>query len=258
MSNILLNVTNKTLTLTINRPEKLNALNHQTLKEINQAITDAQTNKDIVAIIITGSGNKSFIAGADISELAESNAVTGMFFAEYGQKVMTNIEQSCKPVIAAINGFALGGGCELAMSCHMRVASASAMFGQPEIKLGVIPGFGGTQRLVRLVGKGRAMEMNLLGGMIDANRAYEIGLVNKVVSAEELIPTVEKMAKQLTFSAPVAMQCIIDSINHGAECNLTEGLQFEAKAFAVTCSTNDMKEGTAAFLEKRKANFTGE
>ncbi len=258
MSNILLNTTNKILTLTINRPEKLNALNHQTLREINDAITSAQTNKDISAIIITGSGEKSFIAGADISELAQSNAVSGMFFAEFGQKVMTNIEQSCKPVIAAINGFALGGGCELAMSCHIRIASDNAMFGQPEIKLGVIPGFGGTQRLVRLIGKGRAMEMNLMGGMIDANRAYEIGLVNKVVSQDELIPTVEKMAKQLTFSAPVALQCIIDSINHGAECNLTEGLQFEAKAFAVTCSTQDMKEGTAAFLQKRKANFTGE
>ena len=258
MSNILLNTTNKILTLTINRPEKLNALNHQTLREINDAITSAQTNKDISAIIITGTGEKSFIAGADISELAQSNAVSGMFFAEFGQKVMTNIEQSCKPVIAAINGFALGGGCELAMSCHIRIASDNAMFGQPEIKLGVIPGFGGTQRLVRLIGKGIAMEMNLMGGMIDANRAYEIGLVNKVVSQDELIPTVEKMAKQLTFSAPVALQCIIDSINHGAECNLTEGLQFEAKAFAVTCSTQDMKEGTTAFLEKRKANFTGE
>ncbi len=258
MSNILLNTSNKVLTLTINRPEKLNALNHQTLSEINNAITEAQTDKDIAVIIITGSGEKSFIAGADISELAQSNAVSGMFFAEFGQKVMTNIEQSSKPVIAAINGFALGGGCELAMSCHMRIAADNAMFGQPEIKLGVIPGFGGTQRLVRLIGKGRAMEMNLMGGMIDANRAYDIGLVNKVVSQDELLPTVEKMAKQLSFSAPVALQCIIDSINHGAECNLTEGLQFEAKAFAVTCSTQDMKEGTSAFLEKRKANFTGE
>ena len=258
MSNILLNTANKVLTLTINRPQKLNALNHQTLVEINQAITDAQTDVNIAAIIITGSGEKSFIAGADISELAQSNAVSGMFFAEFGQKVMTNIEQSCKPVIAAINGFALGGGCELAMSCHIRIATDNAMFGQPEIKLGIIPGFGGTQRLVRLVGKGRALEMNLLGGMIDANRAYEIGLVNKVVAQDELLATVEKMAKQLTFSAPVALQCVIDSTNHGAECSLPEGLQFEAKAFAVTCSTNDMKEGTTAFLEKRKASFTGE
>jgi len=257
MSNILTEINNKILTLTINRPEKLNALNQQTLQEIKAAIDDAQDNSDVAAIIITGSGEKSFIAGADISELAESNAITGMKFASYGQKVMNSIEQSNKPVIAAVNGFALGGGCELAMSCHIRVASENAMFGQPEIKLGVIPGFGGTQRLVRLIGKGRALEMNLLGHMIDANRAYEIGLVNKVVPQDELIQTVEKMAKQLTYSAPVAMQCIIDSINHGAECSLPEGLDYEAKAFAVTCATADMKEGTAAFLGKRKAKFTG-
>ena len=257
MSNILTQITNKILTLTINRPEKLNALNQQTLREIEKVIVEAQDNTDVAAIIITGSGQKSFIAGADISELAKSNSITGMKFATYGQKVMTTIEQSSKPVIAAINGFALGGGCELAMSCHMRVASSNAMFGQPEIKLGVIPGFGGTQRLVRLIGKGRAMEMNLMGNMIDANRAYEMGLVNQVVEQDDLIPTVEKMAKQLSFSAPVALHCIIDSINHGAECSLLDGLDYEAKAFAVTCSTEDMKEGTAAFLDKRKANFTG-
>ena len=257
MSNILTQISNKILTLTINRPEKLNALNQQTLREIEKVIVEAQDNTDVAAIIITGSGQKSFIAGADISELAKSNSITGMKFATYGQKVMTTIEQSSKPVIAAINGFALGGGCELAMSCHMRVASSNAMFGQPEIKLGVIPGFGGTQRLVRLIGKGRAMEMNLMGNMIDANRAYEMGLVNQVVEQDDLIPTVEKMAKQLSFSAPVALHCIIDSINHGAECSLLDGLDYEAKAFAVTCSTEDMKEGTAAFLDKRKANFTG-
>ncbi len=258
MSNILTKINNKILTLTINRPEKLNALNQQTLREVEQAILDSQDNNEVAAIIITGNGQKSFIAGADISELAQSNSITGMKFATYGQKVMTTIEQSSKPVIAAINGFALGGGCELAMSCHMRIASDNAIFGQPEIKLGVIPGFGGTQRLVRLIGKGRAMEMNLMGNMIDANRAYEMGLVNQVVSQEDLMPTVEKMAKQLTFSAPVALQCIIDSINHGAECSLLDGLDYEAKAFAVTCSTTDMKEGTSAFLEKRKANFKGE
>jgi enoyl-CoA hydratase len=258
MSNILLNTNNKILTLTINRPEKLNALNHQTLIEIKNAIQDAQNNQDVAAIIITGSGEKSFIAGADISELAKSNAITGMRFASYGQGVMNSIEQSRKPVIAAINGFALGGGCELAMACHIRVASDNAMFGQPEIKLGVIPGFGGTQRLVRLIGKGRALEMNLMGNMIDANRAYEIGLVNQVVSQADLITTVEKMAKQLTYSAPVALQCIIASIYHGAECSLPEGLDYEAKAFAVTSSTADMKEGTSAFLEKRKAAFKGE
>lgn len=257
MSNILVDINNNIFTLTVNRPEKLNALNHQTLKEIEAAISDAQNNDDVKAIIITGSGEKSFIAGADISELAKTNAVSGMKFATYGQKVMNTIEQCAKPVIAAVNGFALGGGCELAMSCHIRVASENAMFGQPEIKLGVIPGFGGTQRLTRLVGKGRSMEMNLLGNMIDANRAYEIGLVNQVVPQADLSETVNKMARQLSFSAPVALQCIIDSINHGSECSLPEGLDYEAKAFAVTCSTNDMKEGTKAFLEKRKANFNG-
>ncbi len=258
MKNILTEISNKILTLTINRPKKLNALNQQTLKEIKSAIDAAQEDNGIAAIIITGSGEKSFIAGADISELAQSNAISGMKFAQFGQKVMNSIEQSKKPVIAAINGFALGGGCELAMSCHIRVAADNAMFGQPEIKLGVIPGFGGTQRLVRLVGKGRALEMNLLGNMIDANRAYEIGLVNQVVSQNDLIATVEKMAKQLSYSAPIAMQCIIDAINHGAECSLPEGLDYEAKAFGLTCATSDMQEGTAAFLEKRKANFTGE
>lgn len=258
MPNILTDINNKILTITINRPEKLNALNQDTLTEIEAAINGAENNEEVAAVIITGSGEKSFIAGADISELAKSNAITGMKFALYGQKVMNTIEHCKKPVIAAINGFALGGGCELAMACHMRVASDNAMFGQPEIKLGVIPGFGGTQRLVQLIGKGRAMEMNLMGNMIDAQRAYDIGLVNQVVAQDELIATVEKMAKQLTHSAPVAMQCIIDSINHGAECNLSEGLQFEAKAFAVTCATQDMKEGTSAFLEKRKAQFTGE
>lgn len=258
MPNILHTIENKILTITVNRPEKLNALNQQTLLEIHTVISTAQDNSEVAVIIITGAGEKSFIAGADISELAQSNAITGMQFASFGQKVMSAIEHSKKPVIAAVNGFALGGGCELAMACHLRIASDNAMFGQPEIKLGVIPGFGGTQRLVRLVGKGRAMEMNLLGSMIDAQRAYAIGLVNQVVTQSELMPTVGKIAQQLSHSAPVALQCIIDCINHGAECSLPEGLDYEAKAFAVTCATADMQEGTVAFLEKRKANFTGQ
>ncbi len=257
MSNIITNIENKILTVTINRPEKLNALNHQTLTEIQAAFVDAEDNANDAAIIITGSGEKSFVAGADISELAKSNAITGMKFARFGQRVMNTIEQSSKPVIAAVNGFALGGGCELAMACHMRVASDNAKFGQPEIKLGVIPGFGGTQRLVRLIRKGRAMEMNLMGNMINAQRAYEIGLLNHVVPQGELITFVNTMAKQLTESAPVALHGIIDSINHGSECSLPEGLDYETKAFAVCCATEDMKEGTQAFLEKRKAEFKG-
>jgi enoyl-CoA hydratase len=257
MSNILTQINNKILTVTINRPEKLNALNHQTLIEIQQAFIQAEENTEVSAIIITGSGEKAFVAGADISELAKSNAITGMKFARFGQQVMNTIEQMSKPVIAAINGFALGGGCELAMACHMRVASDTAKFGQPEIKLGVIPGFGGTQRLVRLIGKGRAMEMNLMGNMISAQRAYEIGLVNQVVPHNELITTVTAMAEQLSNSAPVAIHAIIDSINHGSECSLPEGLDYETKAFAVCCATEDMKEGTQAFLDKRKAEFKG-
>jgi enoyl-CoA hydratase len=257
MANIITNIEDKILTVTVNRPEKLNALNHQTLTEIQKAFIEAEDNIDVAAIIITGSGEKSFVAGADISELAKSNAITGMKFAKFGQKVMNTIEQMSKPVIAAINGFALGGGCELAMASHMRVASDNAKFGQPEIKLGVIPGFGGTQRLVRLIGKGRAMEMNLMGNMINAQRAYEIGLVNHVVPQDELMTFVKSMAKQLSQSAPVALHGIIDSINHGSECSLPEGLDYETKAFAVCCATEDMKEGTQAFLEKRQANFKG-
>lgn len=258
MSNILTQLENNILTVTINRPEKLNALNHQTLKEIEAAFIDAQDNDEVSVIVITGQGDKSFVAGADISELAQANAITGMKFAKFGQKVMNTIEQTSKPVIAAINGFALGGGCELAMACHLRVASTNAKFGQPEIKLGVIPGFGGTQRLVKLVGKGRALELNLLGEMITANRAYEMGLVNEVVPDVELMNVVNGMAKKLAQSAPVAMHGIIDSINHGAECSLPEGLDYETKAFAVCCATEDMKEGTSAFLEKRKADFKGQ
>lgn len=257
MTNILTEINNQILTLTINRPEKLNALNQATLKEIEEVINKAEANDEIKAVVITGSGEKAFVAGADISELAKSDAVTGMKFAKYGQKVMNSIEQLNKPVIAAVNGFALGGGCELAMACHLRVASDNAKFGQPEIKLGVIAGFGGTQRLTRLIGKGRSFEMNLLGDMISAQRAYEIGLANQVVPQAELMDVVYSMAKKITHSAPVALHAIIDSINHGAECSLPEGLDYETKAFAVCCATQDMKEGTTAFLEKRRAEFTG-
>ncbi len=257
MKNLLVTRENAILTITINRPEKLNALNHETLTELLQVITEAIADKAVGAIIITGSGDKAFVAGADISELAKTDAISGLRFAEFGQHVMNVIENTHKPVIAAVNGFALGGGCELAMACHLRLASDNARFGQPEIKLGVIPGFGGTQRLTRLVGKGRAMEMNLLGEMIDAHRAESIGLVNQVVPKDELLPAAEAMAKKLAQSAPVAMAMIIDSINHGAECALSEALAYEAKAFAVCCATEDKNEGTAAFLEKRPARFNG-
>ncbi|WP_154223721.1 enoyl-CoA hydratase/isomerase family protein [Marinicella rhabdoformis] len=257
MSNVLSALNNNVMTVTINRPDKLNALNQATLAELSNIISDAKDNSEVAAIVITGSGDKAFVAGADISELATTDAMTGMKFAQFGQSVFDEIENCGKPVIAAVNGFALGGGCELAMACHLRVASDNAKFGQPEIKLGVIPGFGGTQRLTRLVGKGRSMEMNLLGDMVSADKAEHIGLVNLVVPQGELMATVNKMANQLAQSAPVAMSMAIDSINRGLECSLNEALDYEVKAFGICCASEDKNEGTSAFLEKRKANFTG-
>ena len=258
MSYTLTHIENKILTITINRPDKLNALNHDTLKELKSHVVDAQDNADVAVIIITGSGDKAFVAGADISELATTNAVTGMHFAKFGQSVMNAIEDSRKPVIAAVNGFALGGGCELAMACHLRVASDNAKFGQPEIKLGVIPGFGGSQRLTRLVGRGKSMEMNLLGDMIDANEAVRIGLANQVVPQDSLTETVQGMAAKLAASAPIALSMVIDTVNRGFEFALADALDYEIKAFGVCCATEDKNEGTSAFLEKRAANFSGQ
>lgn len=257
MSNILSSKTNQMLTITINRPDKLNALNHETLVQLGEQIDAAQHDPEVAVIIITGSGDKAFVAGADIGELASTDAVSGITFARQGQSVFEQIENSSKPVIAAINGFALGGGCELAMACHLRVAAENAQFGQPEIKLGIIPCFGGTQRLTRLIGKGRAMEMNLLGEMIDARKAEQFGLVNQVVSSAELMTTVNQMAAKLATSAPVALSMVIDSINHGYESSLSDALNSEVKAFAICCATEDKNEGTAAFLQKRKAIFKG-
>jgi enoyl-CoA hydratase len=257
MSNVLAHTENHILTITINRPDKLNALNQATLKELEDIVAGAEHNDAVKAIIITGSGDKAFVAGADISELATTNAMTGMQFARYGQQVFNRIENCGKPVIAAVNGFALGGGCELAMACHLRIASDNAKFGQPEIKLGVIPGFGGTQRLTRLVGKGKSMEMNLLGDMVSADKAEQIGLANWVVPQGELLPTVNKVAQQLANSAPIALSMTIDAINKGLECALPEALDYEVKAFGICCASEDKNEGTAAFLEKRAAQFSG-
>jgi len=257
MSNVLANTENHILTITINRPDKLNALNQATLNELDGIVADAQHNDDVKVIVITGSGDKAFVAGADISELATTDAMTGMQFARYGQQVFNRIENCGKPVIAAVNGFALGGGCELAMACHLRIASDNAKFGQPEIKLGVIPGFGGTQRLTRLVGKGKSMEMNLLGDMVSADKAEQIGLANWVVPQGELLPTVNKIAEQLAHSAPIALSMTIDAINKGLECALPEALDYEVKAFGICCASEDKNEGTSAFLEKRAAQFTG-
>jgi len=257
MANVLSQLENNILTITINRPDKLNALNQATLKELDTQIQAAADDNSIACIIITGSGDKAFVAGADISELATTDAMTGMKFARYGQSVFNHIENCGKPVIAAVNGFALGGGCELAMACHLRIASDNAKFGQPEIKLGVIPGFGGTQRLTRLVGKGKSMEMNLLGDMVSADKAEHIGLVNWVVPQGELMATVNKMAQQLASSAPIALNMTIDAINKGLECSLPDALDYEVKAFGICCASEDKNEGTSAFLEKRKAKFQG-
>ncbi|WP_223787774.1 enoyl-CoA hydratase/isomerase family protein [Marinicella meishanensis] len=257
MANVLSQLENRILTITINRPDKLNALNQATLRELDGIVMDATDNDEVAVIIITGAGDKAFVAGADISELATTDAMTGMQFARYGQSVFNHIENCGKPVIAAVNGFALGGGCELAMACHLRIASDNAKFGQPEIKLGVIPGFGGTQRLTRLVGKGKSMEMNLLGDMVSADKAEQIGLANWVVPQGELLPTVTKVAEQLANSAPIALSMTIDAINKGLECALPDALDYEVKAFGICCASEDKNEGTAAFLEKRAAKFAG-
>ena len=257
MANVLSQLENRILTITINRPDKLNALNQATLRELDGIVMDATNNDEVAVIIITGAGDKAFVAGADISELATTDAMTGMQFARYGQSVFNHIENCGKPVIAAVNGFALGGGCELAMACHLRIASDNAKFGQPEIKLGVIPGFGGTQRLTRLVGKGKSMEMNLLGDMVSADKAEQIGLANWVVPQGELLPTVTKVAEQLANSAPIALSMTIDAINKGLECALPDALDYEVKAFGICCASEDKNEGTAAFLEKRAAKFSG-
>ncbi len=257
MSNVLTDLNQNVLTITINRPDKLNALNQATLQELSQIVTEAKNNDEVAVLVITGAGDKSFVAGADISELATTDAITGMKFARFGQSVFDQIENCGKPVIAAVNGFALGGGCELAMACHLRIASDNAKFGQPEIKLGVIPGFGGSQRLTRLVGKGKSMEMNLLGDMVSADQAEKIGLANWVVPQGELQPTVLKVASQLASSAPIALHMAIDAINHGLECSLSDALDYEVKAFGICCASEDKNEGTAAFLEKRQAQFKG-
>jgi len=243
--------------LTINRPKVLNALNTPTLDELRRAILDLKHDDSARAVIVTGAGEKSFVAGADINELAVQTPTGGREHALKGQHVFDLIENMGKPVIAAINGFALGGGCELAMACTLRLAADSARLGQPEIALGLIPGYAGTQRLSRLVGKGAAMEMILTGTPIPAAEAYRIGLVNRVVAAAELMTEARTLAHQLAKNAPVAMRYIINAVNKGYEMPFAEACQYEATLFGLVASTDDMKEGTAAFLEKRKAEFKG-
>jgi len=243
--------------VTIERPEVLNALNNETIFELGELFSSIKTNEEIRGVILTGSGNKAFVAGADIKELAVLNPLKAKQIARQGQEVLSRIECLTKPVIAAVNGFALGGGCELALACHMRIATENARFGQPEVNLGLIPGFGGTQRLPRLVGKGAAIEMVLSGGIIDAEEAYRIGLVNKIVPEHALLASAKKLLSTILSKVSVAVELSIVAINHGLEMPLDDGLRLESVLFGLTCSTEDMKEGTSAFLEKRKPEFRG-
>ena len=243
--------------VTVNRPKALNALNLATMEELRAAFTDLQNDGSIRAVILTGAGEKAFVAGADINELAQQDAATGKAFAQRGQSVLDLIENLGKPVIACLNGFTLGGGCELALACTMRLASENAKLGQPEVKLGIVPGYGGTQRLPRLVGKGMAMQLVLTGEMISAQEALRIGLVNEVLPAADLIARAEAIAAKIAANAPLAVQYSMEAVNKGTETTLAEGLVLEATLFGACCATEDKREGTAAFLEKRAAKFQG-
>ncbi len=244
--------------VTLNRPDKLNALNFQLFTELNEAIKLIELDREIKAVILTGAGEKAFAAGADIKELHDSDDITGVHFSQYGSKVMLRLENLRKPVIAAVNGFALGGGCELAMSCHIRFASENAKFGQPEVNLGIIPGYGATQRLPRLVGRAKALELILSGNMIDAYEAEKIGLVNKVFPQNELIPKTIEFVQNILSKGTLAVSTALDCVLASDFMPLIEGLEYESRMFGKLCGTYDFKEGTKAFLEKRKPNFRGE
>ena len=243
--------------VTINRPKVLNPLNTATMEELTRAMTELGADDSVRAVVLTGAGEKSFVAGADINELAVQTPVGGREHALRGQRVLDTIEQLGKPVIAAINGFALGGGCELAMACTLRVAADTAKLGQPEINLGLIPGYAGTQRLTRLVGRGVALEILLTGDPISAAEAHRIGLVNRVVPAAEVLSAAKTLAQQLASKAPVAARYIIDAVNRGADLPLNHAQVYETTMFGLVSTTEDMREGTKAFLEKRKPEWKG-
>jgi enoyl-CoA hydratase len=253
--NLLVDTQQAVRTITINRPDKLNALNRQTITELRHAFGAAAADAAVRVVVITGAGPKAFIAGADISELAQLDGVQALEFSRYGQVLMTQIERLGKPVIARINGFALGGGMELAMACHLRIASDNAKFGQPEINLGVLPGFGGTQRLLRLAGRNATLELCLIGETINAARALEIGVLTRVVAVDQLDAEVARIATQLAASARHAINGILNAVVLGGEAAIDVGLDFESQAFGVCASTADMREGTSAFLERRKPAF---
>ena len=253
--NILFEVKNSIAQITINRPDKLNALNDATIEELDRVFTAIANDDSVNVVIITGAGQKAFVAGADISELNKLSLLKGKQFAEKGQKVFSKIENLGKPVIAAVNGFALGGGCELALACHIRLASENAKFGQPEVNLGIIPGYGGTQRLAKLVNTGRALEYILTGDMIDAQEAYRVGLVNHVYEPEELLQKAWEMAEKIASKGQIAVRMATKAVVSSGELNKTEGMNLEASLFAICCGSEDFKEGTTAFLEKRKPVF---
>lgn len=243
--------------ITVNRPKVLNALNRKTLEELREALLEARDAAAVGGLILTGAGEKAFVAGADIGELAERTPLDGKDFSLFGQSVFHLLETMGKPSICAINGFALGGGCELALSCTIRIASKNAKLGQPEVKLGIIPGYGGSQRLVRLCGKGVAHELCLTGEMITAEEALRIGLVSHIYEPRELLPAAEALAKKIIANAPLAVKYIIEAIERGSEMPLEQGLFLEATLFGLSCATEDMREGTKAFLEKRPPQFQG-
>jgi enoyl-CoA hydratase len=243
--------------ITFNRPKLLNALNRKTIEELHEVLVDARRDEAVRVLILTGAGEKAFVAGADINELARQTPVDGKEFSLYGQGVFRLLETMGKPSICAINGFALGGGCELALCCSIRLASKTARLGQPEVKLGIIPGYGGSQRLARLCGKGAAHEICLTGEMISAEEAQRIGLVNRVYEPAELLPAAEAIAKKIIEKAPLAVKYCMEAIERGTEMPQEEGLFLEATLFGLCCATDDMHEGTKAFLEKRAAEFKG-
>ena len=253
---LLTSIENNVLTITINRPEKLNALNKNVFTDLDQALNDIEKNPEIRSAIITGAGLKAFVAGADISEFSDLTKDQAMVMAQTGQDIFLRIERCSKPIIAAVNGFALGGGCELSMACHFRVASENAKFGQPEMNLGLIPGYGGTQRLVQLIGKGRALELLMSGNMIDAHEAKQFGLVNHVTSVDNLLEQARLILSVINSKAPLAVAACIKTANAVYDETIN-GFDLEIKEFGNCFATEDMKEGTAAFLQKRKANFTG-
>jgi enoyl-CoA hydratase len=256
-STLLLEVTDGIARVTINRPDKLNALNTTVINELGDVATRIETDSAIRGVVLTGAGSKAFVAGADIAELTEQTPAEGQARAVTGQRVFRRLEQATKPVVAAVNGFALGGGCELAMACHLRIASETAKFGQPEVKLGLTPGYGGTVRLPRLVGRGRALELLLTGRMIDAQEAYRIGLVNLVVPADQVVAEAERMVRSIIEMAPLAIRGCLEAVDIGLDTGVDAALQLEATYFGLLSATADMREGTRAFVEKRPAKFVG-